>query len=56
MNDEWIDATTIDSPYERRHNIYTGRWQHRPLRLDFDRKNFGEERGYGEWQNGMGGE
>lgn len=47
----WHDMTVFGSQYEQQWSE-NGKYRHRPLKLDFGERRFGEERGFGDWRPG----
>ena len=50
-DENWIDITAVGSQYEEQIS-HSGKRRHRPLRLSFERAEFGEEHGLGDWRPG----
>lgn len=50
-DEAWHDMTMLGSQYEEQISE-TGKRRHRPLRLSIEPREFGEERGVGDWRPG----
>lgn len=52
-DENWHDMTTFGSQYEEQISE-SGKRRHRPLRFDMGEREFGSERGVGDWRPGAG--